>query len=528
MPVPFLALLCLVAALLSGGRADAHAQLVAADPTAGAIVAEAPAAVTLSFSEPVRPLVARWFPSGGGAPVDVAPRPEGAQIIVPLPDGISSGTSVLSWRVVSADGHPVGGSHVFSIGEATAGDAAAGLSTGASAREAALGRGILTLALVLGAGGAVFLRIIDRSGAPSPAATRLALCAAVASPPLALLALGLQGLDILGLPAAGLFSAQAWSAAMASPFVGTAALAALAGVSAIVALRAGGAVGKGFALVAWGLAATSFALFGHAATAPPRWLTVTCVTAHAAAFIFWIGALPALAGAAARRDTGLSRTLHRFSAFAVPLVALLVLSGSVLAVVQVRHLSALIDTAYGRLLTVKLVAVALFLLLAVLNRFRLTPGIARGDRDAPARFRRSVVAEIVLGLLILALASGFRLTPPPRALAAVPTQVYVHLHGPTVMADLTLTPGRAGPNAVEVGIVSTDGAPLDPLEVRISVADPARGLEPIRVKAVREGEVWKAGPILLPYAGDWTIRLDVLVSDFEKATLEATATVASP
>jgi methionine-rich copper-binding protein CopC len=72
-----LALLCVIAALLGGGRAFAHAQLVGAEPAAGAVIAAAPDRVTLTFSEPVRPLAARWFPSGGGAPVDAAPRAEG-------------------------------------------------------------------------------------------------------------------------------------------------------------------------------------------------------------------------------------------------------------------------------------------------------------------------------------------------------------------------------------------------------------------------------------------------------------------
>ncbi|MCG5482007.1 MAG: copper resistance protein CopC, partial [Ensifer alkalisoli] len=36
------------------------------------------------------------------------------------PTGLGRGTHVLSWRVISADGHPVGGSVVFSISEADA------------------------------------------------------------------------------------------------------------------------------------------------------------------------------------------------------------------------------------------------------------------------------------------------------------------------------------------------------------------------------------------------------------------------
>ena len=86
-----LALLCLVAALLGGGRAFAHAQLVAATPAAGAMVAEAPATVTLTFSEPVRPLAARWFPSGGGDAVEAAPQAEGERVVVPLPPGSARG-----------------------------------------------------------------------------------------------------------------------------------------------------------------------------------------------------------------------------------------------------------------------------------------------------------------------------------------------------------------------------------------------------------------------------------------------------
>jgi len=45
---------------------------------------------------------------------------------------------------------------------------------------------------------------------------------------------------------------------------------------------------------------------------------------------------------------------------------------------------------------------------------------------------------------------------------------------------------------------------------------------------LRDGETWKAGPVELPYGGDWRVRLDVLVDDFAKATLEATATVGAP
>lgn len=512
-------LLGFLAALVGGGPAHAHAQLVAADPAAGAVVAEAPAAVTLAFSEPVRPLVFRWFPPAGAAAVDAAGAAMGESVAVPLPANAARGTWLLSWRVVSADGHPVGGSQVFSIGAATGASGAGAGGPGGQAAAAAVARGCLTLALVFGVGGTLFLRLVDR-GRPGRVAPALARGAALAVPPLAVAAVGLDGLDLLGAAPGDLLTVAPWRAALASPFAALAAVASLAAAVAVV--RAG----PGAALLAWGLAATSFALFGHAATAAPRWLTAPSVAIHAAAFVFWIGALPGLAEAAARSDTALAPTLRRFSAVAAPLVALLVLTGATLAVVQVRAPAALVETAYGRLLLLKLAAVAVLLGLAALNRVRLTPAIERGETDAARRFRRSVTVEILLGVVVLCLASGFRLTPPPRAIAAAASaEAYVHLHGPTAMADVTLHPGAPGANRVAIVLTSPDGGTLAPLQVRIAFSDPARGIEPIRLDATRDGPDWAAGPVTLPVGGHWTVRLDVLVSDFAKETIEADLTL---
>ena len=93
------------------------------------------------------------------------------------------------------------------------------------------------------------------------------------------------------------------------------------------------------------------------------------------------------------------------------------------------------------------------------------------------------------------------------------------------MADVTLLPGRPGANAVEIGLYPTLAAGIDPLEVRIAFADPANGVEPIRLAAGGRRDVWRAGPLLLPHPGDWVVTLDVLVSDFDQETLEATVTV---
>ncbi|MFO1209904.1 MAG: CopD family protein [Amaricoccus sp.] len=507
-----LAAAVLLAAVLAAGDASAHAQLVATDPPAGAVVPTAPAAVTLTFSEPVGPLAVRWFPPAGD-PVEVVPTARGARLLVPVPAAAGRGTQVVSWRVVSADGHPVGASYSFSIGAATTAVAA---PAAPSAWPAALGRGLLTLALVFGVGGAVAVRLLG----PAPRAQRLASVAALAAPALALLASGLQGIDLLGVPPGALVTAAPWRSVLASPFAGSAAAAAAAGLLAAAALRRRGLV---LAVLAWACAALSFALFGHAADAPPRWLAAPAVAMHAAAFVFWIGALPCLAERT--RARALLPALRRFSRIAVPLVAGLVASGATLALLELRHPSDLLDTPYGRLLAAKLALVLPLLALAALNRLRLTPAIARGAPHAPEGLRRSIAAELVLAVAILALASGFRLTPPPRALDLRPLEIPAHLHGRTAMAMATLSPGRPGPNTVAIAIMGADGEPLDPLGVTVALADPGRGVEPLRMEAVRDGDGWRAGPFPLPHAGRWDLTVRVLVSDFAEETLGATVTL---
>src|SRR5262245_22738229 len=102
-------------ALTPSSAALAHASLVRSEPADGAIVTEPPAMLRLTFNEPVTPLVMRIvMPDGTSAtPQAVA---ENAVVVV-TPSPLRRGTHVLSWRVISADGHPVGGSLIFSVGE---------------------------------------------------------------------------------------------------------------------------------------------------------------------------------------------------------------------------------------------------------------------------------------------------------------------------------------------------------------------------------------------------------------------------
>ncbi len=111
--------LALLLALPSAGSAFAHATLLKAEPADGSTLAEAPAAFVLTFNEPVSPIALRLIePDGSGRDLAGAVARD-AVVSIPAPP-LAKGTHALSWRVISADGHPVGGSVVFSVGSISA------------------------------------------------------------------------------------------------------------------------------------------------------------------------------------------------------------------------------------------------------------------------------------------------------------------------------------------------------------------------------------------------------------------------
>ncbi|MFV0429462.1 MAG: copper resistance CopC/CopD family protein [Arachnia sp.] len=504
-------------------QALAHAQLRSANPAEGAVVAEAPAIATLEFNEPVAPLVLRLIGPDGSV-ADMAGTAENTTLTAVLPEGLAEGTYLLSWRVVSADGHPVGGTLTFHIGAPSATPPTPAELAAGAARTAAGLRFALTALLVVAVGIAVFAELVARAPA-GPVLRRIATLSSAATLPVGGLLIGVQGLDMLSLAPATLLTMQPWQAGLSSPIAGTVALSVAAAAVATGALRVSGTgLRLLLALAAWALAALSFTASGHAATAPPRAIALPAVTLHAAALIYWMGSLLPLF--LALRTPQANDLLRRFSSLAIPLVALLILSGATLTWLQAGSPAALVGSAYGAVLAVKLTLVAGLLVLAARNRLVLTPALAADAPGATLRLSRTIGAEILLGLAVLALASAFRLTPPPRALLEPAEPLYAHIHTDRAMADIRLTPGRAGPVEIVLGFATGDFSELVPKEVEVAFAQPEAGIEPIRLDALPGGDsLWHAGPVTLPRPGDWEVTLRLLITDFESVTLTDTLTL---
>ena len=273
------------------------------------------------------------------------------------------------------------------------------------------------------------------------------------------------------------------------------------------------------------LVGLSFALTGHAATAPPRWLTGPALGLHVLCAAFWLGSLLPLWWSLRLEPAQAARVLQRFSMVALVAVAVLVTAGSALAWIQLGgDTGALTRTAYGWRLFGKLALVSGLLSLAALNRLVLTPALADGRPDAARRLQLTLGTDLALGLAVLAVTATFPLSPPPRALAAAAAAtdgITVVASGSDGQAVLTLMPGRTGANRLEAWVTDREGAPRPAREATISWTLPAAGIEAQhRAASLPAPGVVAAEGIILPRAGAWALRLELLIDDFTKLTFE--------
>jgi copper transport protein len=337
------------------------------------------------------------------------------------------------------------------------------------------------------------------------------------------LSLGLQGLDAQDLPMAGLATRAVWRTGLGTSYGITAAAAfpaLLLGLSSLRFRRRG--VATSLSLVALLGVGAALASSGHASAASPQWLTRPAVFLHGVGIAVWAGSLVPLGLLLAARDAVAVPALERFSR-AIPFaLAPLIAAGITLAAIQVETPAAVLTTAYGRVFLVKMALVVTLLVLAALNRWRLTAPVLQGREVAARRLGRMIGLEAVLVLAILGTAALWRFTPPPRALlAAAAAPAEIHIHGGKAMADLSVTPGRAGPVTASIFVATGDLQPLEAMEVTLTLADPAAGIEPMRRTASRQGDgSWRVEGLTIPVAGRWSVRVDILVSDFDLVTLE--------
>ena len=553
----------LVLLVATAGPASAHARLVTTDPPVSSVLLVSPAEVVLHFDDVVAVDGGSLRVFGpDGARVDDGdvhhPGGDSRAVAVGLPRNLGSGSYVVAWRVISADGHPVHGAYVFSIGS-DRGAVRAAVVAGALATESgspgvgALA-GILRWAAFTGllilVGLAVVVASVWPCGACTPRVRRIlwvAWCVVVAA---SLSGIAVEGVYAALLPLGDVFRASLVGEVLRTRF-GRAEVARLALLVAFVPVlvglrdRPGRArlgrrrllpsvlpLGLGL-LVATGLA-------GHAATGGAPLLGLTLDLVHLSAASVWVGGLVLLAvvlvgptGTGPRPDHP-GAVIRTLSTWLLAAAVAVVASGTGQALRQVGSRYALLHTPYGRTLLVKLALVLGLLCLGALSR-RLVHGswgLRRNHRAGPPpsaaravdgadggtldrcpaggpvrrRLGRSVVVEIALVIAVLGVTALLVNDVPARQAVGLPFTVSVTTAG--VQVNAIVDPARAGiGNEVHVYVLSGLGTPEAVLGLDAVLRLPTGHVGTVRVPLHLSGPGhYYATDVVLPVAGTWALR----------------------
>ncbi|MFE2266399.1 copper resistance CopC/CopD family protein [Streptomyces griseosporeus] len=351
--------------------------------------------------------------------------------------------------------------------------------------------------------------------------------------------------------------------------------------------------------------ALTWASAEHASAGPQVPVAMASAVLHLLAMAVWLGGLVCLLTLLHPARSLPAAVPARFSRLALACVTVLAVTGVYQSWRGLGSWPALTGTAYGRILLAKLAAVALLLTVAALSRrwtARLAapadavpeehpepelttagsrvrregdasgavrvrregdapggalpaePATHRGPTSpgaAPARGRRpaaatalrgSVVAETLIGVLVLVITTVLTTTLPGRAEAeaaattapapagALPgasvTRVPFAVAGARGTVQVTLTPGRTGDNAVEAVVYGPDGGFATVPELRISFTLPDRQLGPLDARVTDRGGYWAADAVTLPLPGTWTMKVTVRVSEVDQVSVTRAVRVA--
>jgi copper transport protein len=580
-------LLGLLAILGVAAPAQAHAAVVRTDPPTGAIVPTPPAAVTVTFSESVRLVPGKIKIVGPDQQrADLAkPTVRGPLLAIPLRGGSPNGTYLVTYRVISADSHPVGGSFTFSIG---APSATAPGDTGAVDRidpVVAVAMGVARYlgyaGLVLLVGPVLVLSTLWPRRLSRQAPTRLVWVGLGLVGAGTILELYLQGPYGSGTGLFGITGDQ-FNEVLGSRFgamhlIRLAALAAaavvlrpvLAGRGSTVGDRQSGVGGAGagqpsrvdrvLISVLGIVALATWPISGHPGASSAPTLSVIADLAHLSAMSVWLGGLVMLFGFLLRQanQRELRAILPVWSGWAMLAVSVLVLAGAAQALVEVPSVKALYSTTYGRVLIVKICLLAVVLVAAWYSRrlVRVWQPAADGEpstADIPAgsgtatsvkvrqdtetvqfatapKLRRAVLVELAIVSVVLVASSVLVQTTPAGVAAAggkrasepFAASVTTSLY----VLDVSIDPATTGNNSIHLFAYTPTRGQLTVREWHATAALPSQGIEPIDITLLPVTFNHAVGEVSLPAPGEWQFRFTLRTTDIDEAIATQTVPV---
>jgi copper transport protein len=280
--------------------------------------------------------------------------------------------------------------------------------------------------------------------------------------------------------------------------------------------------------IALTIAATCAAAFsGHTGSdSSPTPVGVALRTAHLLSVEVWAGGLAALVLVIVslfRRPVtevpggALTSIVAGFGKWAAPAFAVVVVTGLLLAGSEVATVTALLSTAYGMILIVKLGLVALVALLAIQHRRIFSHRRTRDDGGAgrSRRLRLSIAAEAGTAVFIIVLAAALASSPPARGPqfdpAPDPAPSAMTTNAADLIVRVALRPNLPGRNLLTVDVLNTRlPSPGAVRDVRVELRRPGDAT-PRLVVAVHgvEQQTWDGGSVDLLSAGELSVAVVV-------------------
>lgn len=557
------ALVGLLSVLTGASPAWAHAELSGTDPASGAVMAESPTEVVLTFTESVAVEAdgVRILDSEGKRRDAGTAASSGPVVTAPIEGDLGQGGYVVAWRVVSADGHPINGAFQFSVGMRTQVDADvvdSAFGAGSDSRDRQFGnflRAVAYACTLIAAGATAVGARLRRPDEPSPVTRWVAALAGIGC-----LAILLQ------VPVqTSLMTGRGWGSVTEAGVLGRALAEGLGwsvGISALglvlIAITAGLPFRRPvtpIALAGSVLAPLGFVVFGHTRTMSSAVVAYLADAAHVLAAAVWFGGLVALLVVLRRRHsdddvTGAGEAVGAFSALAGMALAGVAISGAAMGWMEVGSLDALTSTSYGKLLTVKVLLVGLVALGGTWNRYRLVPhlegaggaletgddpdllgGDDAGESDPgpsdvagaeaeaaslspeqSARWRqlgRILRIEVAVLVAVVGITGVLVNETPAKQANATVSRVEAPFGEGSM--EVWVSPGRAGLNDVHVILLGADGSPDDSFdEAEFALSLPAQDVGPIEAEPVKIGPGhFQLVSIDLSIRGEWSVTVSV-------------------
>ena len=545
-----LVLFAVLLPLYGAAVASAHAELVRSDPGAGQVLASPPSLIRLWYSETLEEqFLAVTITGPAGTRVDQGKEPRltgpDRRLVEMDAPPLGQGTHTVRWRVVSSsDSHVITGLFKFHIGAPSETGVLDSVSDAPASPFTVGLRWLSTLSLLLLAGGFLFRQLVFLPGIkqlPDPVRTTYRAygdartITAIRYATIAFLVVSVVQLFDQAAQVAGVGFLQAMEGEILSRLVvstryGVVWLLRMMLVVALMGVleqimtyaRDDHATPHNVGRWWWAGAVLCIALLfasaavGHGASRDPVAVGLTANWLHLVAVAAWIGGLfhlilllwkdPPQALGVDRRAAA-TALLAPFSKMAVISLQVLLVTGWASAWINLIRFESFLDTAYGRLLLLKL---ALGLPLFGLGAWHFLRSLAAART---LRVEAIVAAALVMvgGAMAstppasIALAGGQ--TPPSAGVPTAVGGVTVAQGAQETLVVLQITPAQLGQNTLRVTLKDNLGAPVQNARVQGALR-PDDGAPEVPVVLGPEGETYTT-VVQVYRPGPWAIRLEV-------------------